>query len=107
MHQYCDHIILGGTLKYQKPHPSIFLLACQKANCNPSEAIHVGDSLDTDIKGANSVGIDSVWVNPSGNQYVHGSVSPNHTISQITELKGLLDIIETKRPPTKGGGYER
>ena len=31
MHHYFDHIILGGSLEYQKPHPSIFLLACQKS----------------------------------------------------------------------------
>ncbi len=96
MHQYCDHIILGGNLKYQKPHPSIFLLACQKAKCKPSEAIHVGDILDTDVLGANSVGIDSVWLNSSGNQDMKGNVSPDYTISHINELRGLLDILEKK-----------
>jgi N-acylneuraminate-9-phosphatase len=47
-------IIVGGEEvlagRPEKPHPSIFRLACGVANCEPSEAIHVGDSLSADVQ---------------------------------------------------------
>ncbi|WP_136810862.1 HAD family hydrolase [Desulfosediminicola flagellatus] len=92
MIEHVHEIILGGTLKYEKPHSSIFELACQKAKCKPSEAIHVGDKLETDIKGANDFGIKSVWVNPK-NTFTEPIPTPNYTIANICELKQLLDDI--------------
>jgi FMN phosphatase YigB (HAD superfamily) len=90
MDKYVDHIILGGSLQYEKPHPSIFQLACRKARCEPSEAMHVGDSLDSDIKGANTCGITSVWLNPG--EYVAQPVpTPDYIIRHICELEDVLN----------------
>ncbi len=93
MSKYVDHIILGGSLEYEKPHPSIFQLACQNAQCEPSEAIHVGDKLDSDIKGANDSGITSVWVN-SGAYQAAPFPTPDYTIRHICELEALLSELE-------------
>ena len=90
MDQHVDHIILGGSLQYEKPHPSIFQLACRKARCEPSEAIHVGDSLESDIKGASNSGITSVWLN-SGEQAAQPIPAPNHIIRHICELEDVLN----------------
>ncbi len=89
MDRYVDHIILGGSLPHEKPHPSIFQLACRKAHCEPSEAMHVGDSLESDIRGANNSGIISVWLN-SGEHVAHPEPAPDHTIRHICELEDLL-----------------
>ena len=49
-----ETIIVGGeeVLKgeHEKPHVSIFKKACAVARCEPHEAIHVGDSLSTDVQ---------------------------------------------------------
>jgi N-acylneuraminate-9-phosphatase len=95
MHKYCDHIILGGELKEQKPHPSIFHMACRKAQCLPCEAIHVGDMLESDIQGAKNAEIDNVWVGSEEKMNQIG-IKPDYIISQITELKMLLQKIELK-----------
>ena len=42
-----EEVLAGGA---EKPHVSIFLKACGVAECEPHEAIHVGDSLATDVK---------------------------------------------------------
>jgi putative hydrolase of the HAD superfamily len=47
----------------------------------------VGDNPEADIEGAQNVGIDTIWFNPT--QQVH-SVQPTHSISQLLELKDLL-----------------
>lgn len=89
MHKFVDDIILGGALEHEKPHPSIFELACQKANCKPNEAIHIGDKLDSDIKGANDYGIVSVWINPD-DICTEPQPSPDYIIKNVCELKTLL-----------------
>ncbi|KAK9917424.1 hypothetical protein WJX75_004226 [Coccomyxa subellipsoidea] len=43
-----EEIAAGGR---EKPAASIFLKACQLAGCQPSEAVHIGDSLGADIQG--------------------------------------------------------
>lgn len=89
MNEYMDHIILGGSLEYEKPHPSIFDLACQKAQCKPAEAIHVGDKLDSDIKGANDSGVTSVWVHPEAH-LADPQPTPDYIINHIDEFGNLL-----------------
>jgi HAD superfamily hydrolase (TIGR01450 family) len=45
-----------------KPSPLMFRIALRKAGCSPEEAVMIGDQIDTDIRGAERVGIDSVLV---------------------------------------------
>ena len=94
MDQYVDDIILGGALEHQKPHPSIFMLACNKAACRPSEAIHVGDRLDSDIQGSVNSGISSIWLN-SAKEDFEPVPSPNYIINNIIELETLLVQVST------------
>jgi len=45
-----------------KPSRHMFRLALKMAGCKPSEALMVGDQVDTDILGASKAGIDSLLV---------------------------------------------
>ena len=42
-----------------KPEKFVFQLALDRANCSPEEAIMIGDRLDTDILGAQIIGIQT------------------------------------------------
>lgn len=48
------NIVVGGEEflegRAEKPAASIFFKACRIVGCKPEEAIHVGDSLETDIQ---------------------------------------------------------
>ena len=44
----CSLNVVPG--RKEKPDAGIFLKACQLAGVDPSEAVHVGDSLTTDIQ---------------------------------------------------------
>ncbi len=93
MDRHVDHILLGGALPHEKPHPLIFRMACDKACCEPAEAIHVGDSLESDIRGASNAGITSVWLN-SGEQVRQPVPAPDHTIRHIRELVDVLNRLK-------------
>ena len=53
------HNVLRAS-KLGKPHPPIFIEAIRRAGSN--NAVMIGDQLETDILGANNVGIDSAVV---------------------------------------------
>ncbi len=78
-------VVLAQDVGVVKPEPEIFLVACEKAGCDPSELMHIGDSLRTDVAGANNVGAVSVWLNRTADHNTSGVV-PNHEIRSLGEL---------------------
>jgi len=60
--KYVDYLVTSEEAGGEKPNAIIFLLALNKLNILPNEAIMVGDNLVADIEGANSLGIDSVAI---------------------------------------------
>ena len=67
----------------------MFHAACRQADCTPTELVHVGDSLEADVAGANGVGAISVWLNRLGAQNDTGIVA-DHEGRSLTELVDLL-----------------
>ena len=51
-----------GSAGVSKPHPRIFSLALAQAGVRPAEAVHIGDSIESDVEGARSAGIAPVLV---------------------------------------------
>jgi len=75
-----------------KPHPLLFKAALMKAKCEASEAMHVGDSLEKDVKGAKSVGMKAVWVNRA---YDHAKKptsnnEADYVVYTLVELKEIV-----------------
>lgn len=92
MNESVDHIIIGGEEPHEKPAKSIFSKALSLAECEPFEAIHVGDSLACDIAGANNSGITSVWLdtNKEGDHQLLSEIKPDFIIKNPTELTDVL-----------------
>jgi len=60
--KYIDFIVTSEEAGVEKPHPSIFLLALNKAGCLLKETVMVGDSVADDIVGAKHLGISAILV---------------------------------------------
>jgi HAD superfamily hydrolase (TIGR01509 family) len=88
--EHVDHIIIGGQEPEQKPARSIFDKALRLANCEAHEAIHVGDSLATDIAGAHSSGITSVWIQHQQPLDAELGINPRHTVLHPSEIPALI-----------------
>ena len=73
----------------EKPDPRIFVIALEQAGCVAEEFLHVGDSLENDVKGATDAGIRSVWLNR--NRAEKGScIEAQYEISSLAELLEVL-----------------
>lgn len=88
--QHVDHIIIGGQEPEEKPALSIFTKALKLANCQAHEAIHVGDSLATDITGAYNSGITSVWIQHQQPLDAELGINPHHTLLHPSEIPALI-----------------
>jgi len=89
---YFDHIVISGSFGEGKPSPRLFRHAMSLHGVSAEETVMVGDRLTTDILGAGSVGMRSVWVNrhglPGG-----GDIVPTWEIRSLSELPALLERV--------------
>jgi HAD superfamily hydrolase (TIGR01549 family) len=57
---YLDSYVVGIT----KPDPKIFLMAVNRLNVAPEEAVYIGDSYTQDIIGARRAGLKAILFDP-------------------------------------------
>jgi putative hydrolase of the HAD superfamily len=63
---YLDFILASAVVGAAKPSPRIFQEALRRAEIPPEAALHVGDSLEDDVRGARSVGIRVIFLDRKG-----------------------------------------
>lgn len=84
------NVIIGAnTIKKEKPHPDVFKYALRKLNVKPEETLFVGDSIDADYRGAETVGIRAVLIQRTGN-----AASNTYGLKTISELKEIFNYID-------------
>jgi len=84
-----DFVVFSQDVGYEKPDGRIFLEACDRADCAPRDLVHVGDSLASDVAGANGVGAVSVWLNRDGKKNGSGIV-PDYEIRSLADVADFL-----------------
>jgi len=84
---YFVAVVISRDLGIRKPDPKIFNFTLNRLNVEKDEAIHVGDSLEHDVKGARNAGIKTVWVK---NDNEVPDIEPDYTIHSIKELTSFL-----------------
>lgn len=96
--QYFDFILTSASCSYRKPHRRIFELALSNWYFLPSEAVMVGDNLDADVRGAQSVGLYAIWLSRRAGQPTEDqlAIRPDATISTLYELPPLLDRLQVQ-----------
>ena len=84
-----DFTVFAHDYGFPKPDSRIFDIALSKGNCRPEQVIHVGDSLQNDVLGANNVGLSSVWLNRERTKN-ETEIVPDYEIQALTELINLF-----------------
>lgn len=86
IHSYFDQIIDSEMAGVKKPNPIIFNLALSRADALPEKSLMIGDSLEADIMGAQSVGLHTIHFNAQ-KEKTH-TVAP--IIYDLQEIKSFL-----------------
>jgi len=60
--QEIDFVVTSGETGYEKPAPRIFEVAIEKAGMDASQIVFVGDQIESDIKGADNVGLNPILI---------------------------------------------
>ncbi len=84
LRKYFDEVILSYKVGMLKTNPNMYLLVLEKLILDKSDALVVGDSLETDINGAKDAGIKAVLVDRRD----HREFSPK--VRELNELDAFL-----------------
>jgi 2-haloacid dehalogenase/putative hydrolase of the HAD superfamily len=85
-----EHLVTSEICRSYKPRPEMFLAALEKLKCNIDEVLHIGDSLSSDVVGAQELGIDTAWVNRKGRKLPEEIAPPTFLVKDLRELTSLL-----------------
>lgn len=77
-------IVISEEVGHSKPRPEIFQIALERQGVKSRDALMIGDGINSDIRGANSAGIDACWLNPGGKVLPEG-VHAEYVISDLRE----------------------
>ncbi len=84
---YFKQVITSESSNSMKPMPAIFEYAIKATGASISESIMIGDTLEADVLGAQSYGMDQVYYNV---RKLPHQEKPTYEISCLSELKQLL-----------------
>ena len=80
-----DAVVISGEQGVAKPDAEVFGSAIDQLGIEPAAIWHVGDSIETDVVGAQAADLTSVWLNRSGTSTAC-SVIPDLEIASLTAL---------------------
>ena len=89
---FFDATFFSDETGYFKPHPKMFEIPLKTLRCKAQNAIHIGDMLETDVKGANEFQMTSVWFNDT-NKTNSLNITPDYEIKEISEVIELISNI--------------
>ena len=88
-----DFVAASSRVGFEKPHAGIFRHALREAGVAASEAIHVGDHIDADVAGAQSIGIAAVLIDRR-DRFSQADLPEG--VPLIRSLSELLPIIDAR-----------
>lgn len=87
--KYFDGIFLSQDIGHNKPNVKFFEKCFEQIrDFDKNDAIILGDSLSSDIKGGINAGIKTCWFNPKNKEI--GNIKPDYIITSLNEF---LEIV--------------
>lgn len=81
-----EAVFTSEDAKSYKPRRELFEFALKATGLKPEQVVHIGDSLSSDVKGAASIGIDTIWINRSNREVPYG----------VCSVRNLLEVFDTE-----------
>lgn len=94
-----DGVFISEEIGAPKPQKAFYDFCFSRIPAfAPEQALAIGDSLSSDIRGARAAGIDACWYNPAGLPFAGDpGDAPNYTIGNLREIKTVLGETEGRR----------
>ena len=90
-----ETVVTSEACRAYKPAARIFEAALRELGVPPAEALHVGDSLEADVGGAQRLGMATAWVNRTRETLRTDGPTPDLVVS---DLAGLLPALGRAGP---------
>ncbi|URJ29465.1 5-amino-6-(5-phospho-D-ribitylamino)uracil phosphatase YigB [Blochmannia endosymbiont of Camponotus modoc] len=93
LQKYFQDVLRAGINGRAKPYKDMYYLASKRFGISCKNILHVGDDLNTDIKGAIHAGMQACWISQYNlNQFfsVDATLLPHLKISKLISLTYLL-----------------
>lgn len=81
-----DGVFTSEDAKSYKPRKELFEFALNSTGLSAEQVVHIGDSLSSDVKGASSVGINTIWINRNGREIPE----------RVVAVENLLEVYNTE-----------
>ncbi len=93
MEQYFKGIFISERVGVDKPQKEFFDRSFAAIPVfDPGQAMIIGDSLTSDIRGGNNAGVQTCWYNPK-HKPRRADIHVDYEISELMELPKLLDTL--------------
>lgn len=89
--QYFDLMLFSEEIGIRKPDPRIFHLVAEKLDISPSEAVHIGDNLKSDIWGAQKAGFRAIHLSSEEGRDKLAESDPSSLLSLSKRLGSLKE----------------
>ena len=88
-----DNVFISDVIGYEKPRREFFDIAFRElSDFRKAKTLLVGDSLTSDMRGANNAGVDACWYNPGGKTLPEKMGV--HIEYQIKKLRDIFEVIK-------------
>lgn len=89
--RYFEAVFISEEMGADKPSSAYFDACFSRIpNFQKGEAVIIGDSLTSDIKGGINAGIRTIWFNPSGTENP-ADIRPDFEIRSLNQIPALLE----------------
>ncbi|KAB1196357.1 MULTISPECIES: HAD family hydrolase [Haloferax] len=91
-----DVVVFAGDMPRRKPHPDPFDRALTRLEADATNSVHVGNSLEFDVVGAQRAGLDAAWCpGDVERDFDDEAYSPEYVLSSLHEFGDILgDILD-------------
>ncbi len=86
---YFESVTISGEIGVGKPEPAVFDLVLKRLGLSAEEAVMVGNSLTSDIEGAQRAGIRSIWINRDGAE-CDLEKPPDAEVKSLSEIAAIV-----------------
>lgn len=91
--KYIDLVIASAEEGIAKPDKRIFQIALNRTDCEPKQAVMIGDRIDNDIVPAKKLGMYTIWIKQGFGRYWNITSDDEKADYEVNSLTEICNII--------------